>query len=226
MKKEEYADVIAYLLKLNNFPGRRDRPADRQGRAQRDPDGKAVITRSIARNAIATAALQSPNTTTPIAPHSAFLTNARSHRRDRELRFERHRHQHVTGDRERRRAARRRSRSRAAACSADEPAPGASAVRTGSPSDTPRRRAGTRMPVSERVPPWAIAHGPNITTRTGTTASGAMAIAASVRIIPRWSDRSWSRCARPGWQGSRPWSRARAPWLRPARCRRNRSCRR
>ena len=42
MKKEEYADVIAYLLKLNNFPDRRDRPADRQGRAQRDPDGKAL----------------------------------------------------------------------------------------------------------------------------------------------------------------------------------------
>jgi hypothetical protein len=39
------------------------------------------------------------------------------------------------------------------------------------------------MPVSVRVPPWAIAHGPNSTTSTGMTASGAMAIAASVRMM-------------------------------------------
>ena len=93
LKKEEYADVIAYLLKLNNFPGRRVRPADRQGRAQRDPDGKAVA----CRNAIATAALhKSEHHHADRAPFRVPGERG-SHRRDREFRFERDRHQHVAG---------------------------------------------------------------------------------------------------------------------------------
>ena len=60
LKKEEYADVIAYLLKLNNFPaGESDLPTDKDALS-------AILMEK------PTAALQSPNTTTPIAPIPRF----------------------------------------------------------------------------------------------------------------------------------------------------------
>jgi mono/diheme cytochrome c family protein len=65
LKKEEYADVIAYLLKLNNFPtGATELPVDKDALS------------AIVRKTIAMAALHSPNTAAPTAPHSKLRTAA------------------------------------------------------------------------------------------------------------------------------------------------------
>jgi hypothetical protein len=83
LEERRVRDVIAYLLKLNNFPAGEsnlptdkdalsailmEKPIDRQSGSQAVRPS-AIGRRAIARNAVATAALQSPNTTTPIAPH-------------------------------------------------------------------------------------------------------------------------------------------------------------
>ena len=77
LKKEEYADVIAYLLKLNNFPaGETDLPIDK------DALSAILMEKPVSAadgpKASATAALHSPNTSTPIAPHVAFFAQRRA----------------------------------------------------------------------------------------------------------------------------------------------------